>query len=65
MEVAPEFWQNPEILKDLYVSTSGNAASGTQLTQAVAGTTVIQASSAASSSSVGFGSAFLLMAHEI
>ena len=52
MEVAPEFWQNPEILKDLYVSTSGNAASGTQLTQAVAGTTVIQASSAASSASI-------------
>ncbi len=52
MEVAPEFWQNPEILKDLYVSTSGNAASGTQLTQAVAGTTVIQRSSAASSASV-------------
>ena len=52
MEVAPEFWQNPGILKDLYVSTSGNAASGTQLTQAVAGTTVIKASSAASSSSI-------------
>ncbi len=52
MEVAPEFWQNPEILKDLYVSTAGNAASGTQLTQAVAGTTVIQASSAASSTSI-------------
>ena len=23
MEVAPEFWQNPEVLKQLYVSTSG------------------------------------------
>ena len=52
MEVAPEFWQNPEILKDLYVSTSGNAASGTQLTQAVAGTTVLKASTAASSTAV-------------
>jgi multidrug efflux pump len=52
MEVAPEFWQNPEILKALYVSTSGNAASGTQLTQAVAGTTVLKSSTAASSSSV-------------
>jgi multidrug efflux pump len=41
MEVAPQYWQNPEILKQLYVSTSGNAASGTQLTQAVAGTTVL------------------------
>jgi multidrug efflux pump len=39
MEVAPEFWQNPEILKKLYVSTSGGAVTGTQATQAVAGTT--------------------------
>jgi multidrug efflux pump len=39
MEVAPEFWQNPEVLKELYVSTSGGAVSGTQATQAVAGTT--------------------------
>jgi len=29
--------QNPEILKELYVSTAGGAASGTQLTQAVSG----------------------------
>ena len=39
MEVAPEFWQHPEVLKELYVSTSGGAVSGTQSTQAVAGTT--------------------------
>ena len=41
MGVAPEFWQSPETLKDLYVSTSGGAISGTQATGAVAGTTVI------------------------
>jgi multidrug efflux pump len=52
MEVAPQYWQNPEILKELYVSTAGGAASGTQLTQAVAGTTVIQNSTAASQTSV-------------
>jgi multidrug efflux pump len=52
MEVAPEFWQNPEILKSLYVSTAGGAPSGTQLTQAVAGTTILQPASAASSTSV-------------
>ncbi|HEY2685721.1 MAG TPA: efflux RND transporter permease subunit [Steroidobacteraceae bacterium] len=52
MEVAPEFWQNPEILKSLYVSTSGGAPTGTQLTQAVAGTTVLTSSSAASQTSV-------------
>jgi multidrug efflux pump len=32
MEVAPEYWQSPETLKDLYVSTAGGAASGTQTT---------------------------------
>ena len=42
MEVAPQFWQNPEILKSLYVSTSGGAPSGTQLSQAVAGTTLLK-----------------------
>jgi multidrug efflux pump len=52
MEVAPEFWQNPEILKKLYVSTAGDAASGTQLSQPVAGTTVLNSSSAASSTSI-------------
>src|SRR5207248_1874889 len=29
MEVAPEFWQNPDTLKDIYISTAGNI-SGTQ-----------------------------------
>jgi len=42
MEVAPEFWQNPEVLKSLYVSTSGGAVTGTQATQAVAGTTSLK-----------------------
>ncbi len=54
MEVAPEFWQNPEVLKELYVSTSGGAVSGTQATQAVAGTTALKsaATTAASSAAV-------------
>jgi multidrug efflux pump len=52
MEVAPQFWQNPEILRELYVSTAGGAASGTQLTQAVAGTTVLKPKTAASSTAV-------------
>lgn len=51
MEVAPEFWQNPDTLKNLYVSTSGGAVSGTQATQAVAGTTVLKPASSATSSS--------------
>jgi multidrug efflux pump len=38
MEVAPRYWQTPETLRDLWVSTSGANASGTQKTQAPAGT---------------------------
>jgi multidrug efflux pump len=30
MEVAPRYWQSPESLRDIYVSTSGGAATGTQ-----------------------------------
>ncbi len=51
MEVAPEYWQNPDVLRELYVSTSGGAVSGTQATQAVAGTTVLTPSGAGSASS--------------
>ena len=38
MEVAPQFWQSPDTLKELYVSTSGGAVGGVQSTNAVAGT---------------------------
>jgi multidrug efflux pump len=40
MEVAPPFWQNPDALKNVYVSTYGGAVSGVQSTSAVPGTTV-------------------------
>jgi multidrug efflux pump len=40
MEVAPRYWQNPETLKDVYVSTSGASVGGSQATNAVAGTVV-------------------------
>jgi len=53
MEVAPEFWQNPDVLNELYISTSGGAVSGTESTQAVAGTTNASAGSAVSVSSAG------------
>ena len=52
MEVAPEFWQNPETLKDIYISTSGGALKGTQATGAVAGTTVLTATAAPTAGSV-------------
>ena len=38
MEVAPRYWQSPQTLRDIYVSTTGGNASGTQTTNAVAGT---------------------------
>jgi multidrug efflux pump len=40
MEVAQEYLQNPRTLKDVYVSTSGGPATGSQTTNAVAGTIV-------------------------
>jgi len=55
MEVAPRFWQSPEILRELYVSTAGAAVSGTQSTQAVAGT--VQTTTASSPSSTATGAA--------
>jgi multidrug efflux pump len=38
MEVAPEFLQNPEVLNQIYISTSGAPLSGVQVTQPLAGT---------------------------
>jgi multidrug efflux pump len=52
MEVSPEFWQNPDSLKEIYVSTAGGSVSGTQSTGPVAGTTIVSKSTAASASSV-------------
>jgi multidrug efflux pump len=50
MEVAPRYWQNPETLNDVYVSTSGGSVGGSQATNAVAGTvTAAKGSTAASS----------------
>ena len=37
MEVAPQYWQDPQILSQLYVSTSGAIAAGTQTTNFLAG----------------------------
>jgi multidrug efflux pump len=46
MEVAPQFWQSPETLNDIFVSTSGGALSGTQASAAAAGTVSLGKSSA-------------------
>jgi multidrug efflux pump len=50
MEVAPHYWQNPETLKDVYISTSGGSVGGSQATNAVAGTVVTSAKSTAATS---------------
>jgi multidrug efflux pump len=50
MEVAPRFWQNPETLKDVYVSTSGGSVGGSQATNAVAGTVTAPSLSSAAAS---------------
>ncbi len=49
MEVAPQYWQNPETLKDVWISTSGAAVGGSQSTNAVAGTVAVGKTTAASS----------------
>jgi multidrug efflux pump len=49
MEVAPRYWQNPETLKDVWISTSGASVGGSQSTNAVAGTVSVGTASSASS----------------
>ena len=56
MEVAPSFWQNPETLRDIFVSTSAGAVSGTQSTNAVAGTVTIAPAQSTAAASSGTGS---------
>ncbi len=38
MEVAPQYWQSPETLNNLWISTAGGTVNGTQATNAVART---------------------------
>ena len=64
MEVEPRYWQTPESLKDIFVSTSGGTAKGTELTNAVIGTvsaapskTATAAASAISAASIAGSSA--------
>ena len=50
MEVAPPYSQNPQTLKEVYVSTSGGPATGSQTTNALAGTVVSPAQKSSISS---------------
>ena len=56
MEVAPEYWQNPETLGELYVSTAGGSVGGTQATNAVVGTTTANTSKTGSKSASAIAS---------
>ena len=57
MELAPKFWQNPDTLKSLWVSTSGANVSGAQKTNTSAG--AFSSSSSASNSAAAAASAAL------
>ncbi len=58
MEVAPAFWQNPETLRDIFISTSGGNVSGTQSTAGAAGAFVVgNGSSSAGSAAALSGTA--------
>jgi len=49
MEVAPQYWQSPEALKSLWVSTAGGTVNGSQGTNAVAGTVTSKQTAATNS----------------
>jgi multidrug efflux pump len=53
MEVAPQYWQSPEMLKQIYVSTSGGTARGTETTNAVVGTVGNSGTSSSAASIAG------------
>ncbi len=50
MEVEPRYWQDPSTLRDIWVSTSGANPTGSQQTNAVAGTFVAAAATSSSTS---------------
>ncbi len=64
MEVAPRFWQNPETLKQVFVSTAGGSVGGSQATNAVAGT-IVAAGRSASAGSVAADAARNLATNSI
>jgi multidrug efflux pump len=57
MEVAPRYWQDPLTLKDIWVSTSGANPSGSQSTNARAGSFSTSAASASSAAVIAADSA--------
>jgi multidrug efflux pump len=56
MEVAPRYWQSPDMLNQIYVSTAGGGARGSETSNAVVGT-VVTASTANTAASIAGSSA--------
>jgi multidrug efflux pump len=56
MEVEPRYWQAPQTLKDIYVSTAGGSASGSETNNAVIGTVTAGTTSSSRSSTSASGS---------
>ena len=65
MEISPEYLKDPSILRDMYGSTSGGAVSGTQATQAVAGTTRLTAASSPAADAIALDAARNLAANSL
>src|SRR6202035_1374596 len=57
MEVAPRYWQNPQTLRNIWVSTSGANPSGTQSTNATAGAFTASTAAATTAASIAADSA--------
>jgi multidrug efflux pump len=57
MEVAPRYWQSPEMLNQIYISTSGGSASGAQTTNAPAGTVTTTPTTSTTTSASSGGAA--------
>ena len=49
MEVAPQYWQNPDTLNQIFIGSGGGAVKGTQATNALAGTITAKPSKTAKS----------------
>ncbi|MGF6723095.1 multidrug efflux pump [Paraburkholderia sp. GAS41] len=57
MEVAPKYWQSPDMLNQIYISTSGGSASGAQTTNATAGTVTAPVANTSGTSASSGGTA--------
>src|SRR6202030_2593449 len=57
MEVAPQYWQSPDTLDQIYISTAGGPVKGTQSTNALAGTVSGKTGAKASATTATAGTA--------